>query len=374
MLPLVIRGSRVPAKPDVSIVILVLDRVELLIRCLESLAAVGGPSHEIVVVGNGTPEDVLAPLSARSDLVVVPVPVNLGFAAGCNWGARFARGRSIVLLNDDTEVEPGWLSALAGAAAQDARIGAVGSRILDFDGGTLEAGGVVWSDGATLRAGRGLPAGAHAHDEVRDVDYCSACGVLVTRTAWDAVGGFDEAYYPAYHEDVDLFLSLRSCGYRTVYCPTARVRHHEGASSRVLYREFAARRNRRHFSEKWAAELAGYEPPPVGRLERAVARATELSRRRPLPPVRPGVVAARTDPTELEALQAQNRALLAAVRLKDAYVEELGAGLPEVESEMAYLRREHEKLESLRSVVRRLPLGRRLARWLSHRLRGRGLG
>ena len=57
--------------------------------------------------------------------------LNLGFGGGCNWGARFARGRYLVFLNDDTVVEPDWLRALVEVAAHDPRIGAVGSRLLD---------------------------------------------------------------------------------------------------------------------------------------------------------------------------------------------------------------------------------------------------
>ena len=78
--------------------------------------------------------------------------------------------------------------------------------------------------------GRGLPPGTPAYDSVRDVDYCSGCGLLVRREAWEAAGGFDEAYFPAYREDVDLCLSLRARGYRTVYAPGARVVHHRGGS------------------------------------------------------------------------------------------------------------------------------------------------
>ena len=364
MTALVRRGSRVPVKPEVSILILVLERVELLLRCLDSLAAVEGPRHEIIVVGNGTPPDALAQLSDRSDLVVVPVPVNLGFAGGCNWGARFARGRSIVLLNDDTEVEPGWISALADVAASDGRIGTVGSRLLDFDGRILEAGGIVWSDGSTHRVGRGLPAASRAYDEVRDVDYSSACGLLVTRSAWDAVGGLDEAYFPAYHEDVDLCFSLRSWGFRTVYCPIARLRHHEGVGSGMPYMGFAARRNGRYFSAKWAGELAGHEPPPVEDVAETVARAVADAARRHLPPTRAAPAAGRPDPTEFEFVQAQNRALVAAVQLNDAYIAQLN-------DENTYLRTEHEKLERVRTAVRRVPLGgwlaRRAARRSTHR-------
>src|ERR1019366_6226397 len=172
------RGRRVPRAPSASILIPVLDRMDLLIPCLRSLAALADtPSHEVVVIAT----------------------VNLGFGGGCNWGARFARGRYLVFLNDDTVVEPDWLRALVEVAEDDPRIGAVGSRLRDPAGTLPEAGSILWSDATTHQVGRGLPPGTPAYDSVRDVDYCSACGLLVRREAWQAAGGFDEGYFPAYH-------------------------------------------------------------------------------------------------------------------------------------------------------------------------------
>ena len=112
------RGGEVAtAAPDVSIVIPVLRRIDLLIPCLASIAELADPpTFEVIVVANGSPAGVIAELSEREDIVLAVSTVNLGFGGGCNWGARFARGRHLVLLNDDTEVEPGWLRALVEVA------------------------------------------------------------------------------------------------------------------------------------------------------------------------------------------------------------------------------------------------------------------
>ena len=113
MAELVRRGKRVARAPAASILIPVLDRMDLLIPCLRSLAALPAtPSHEVVVIANGTPESALATLPGQESLVLVISSLNLGFGGGCNWGARFARGRYLVFLNDDTVVEPDWLRAL----------------------------------------------------------------------------------------------------------------------------------------------------------------------------------------------------------------------------------------------------------------------
>jgi GT2 family glycosyltransferase len=357
---LVRRGPRVEEAPVASVVILVMDQVDRLIGCLRSLAALPDtPSHEIVVVGNGTPAELLAALPDQESLVVVPSPVNLGFAGGCNWGARFARGEDLVFLNDDTEVEPGWLPALVAVARSDRRIGAVGSRLLGADGTLQEAGAILWRDGGTHQVGRGLPAGSPAYDRIRDTDYCSGCGLLVTREAWETVGGFDERYFPAYHEDVDLCLSLRARGFRTVYAPEARVVHHGGASLADDLRTLIGIRNGQRFLTKWGDALQDYPPHPEGRdREAAVAAAILRAERRELPRTSTGDRARRQPPpTELEALEVQVRALQAAVDLSDELLRQL--------------RGDHAKVERARALADRVPGGRRAAAWAARRLGAR---
>ena len=90
---------------------------------------------------------------------------------------------------------------------------------------------MLWSDGWVAHVGAGLPADSTAYQYVRYVDYVSANGLLVDRQAWDAVGGLDERYFPAYYEDVDLCLALWDHGYRVAYEPRARLRHLESQST-----------------------------------------------------------------------------------------------------------------------------------------------
>jgi GT2 family glycosyltransferase len=353
----------------VSIVIPVLDRMDLLLGCLDSLARLSEPcARETIVVANGTDVGRLAQIEARKDITLLQSSVNLGFAGGCNWGARRARGRFLIFLNDDTEAEPGWLSALLRATRADDRIGAAGSSLAGFDGTLQEVGGILWSDGGTYRLCRGLPASTPAaEDAVRDVDYSSGCGLLVTRDAWEATGGFDPGYYPGYHEDVDLCLAVRGRGYRTVVAPAARLRHHEGASTDEAYRALAARRSGLRFIAKWAEALPDYEPhpdpPDPGRVEAAIAAALRRTEERLLPPLSPPRRAPRAAPSleEGSLLRLQVGALRAALELKDERIAQLTA-------EVARLRPEHEKLERLRRFADRLPLAHRLARRLTSRL------
>jgi hypothetical protein len=97
------------------------------------------------------------------------------------------------------------------------------------------------------------------------VDYCSAASLLVRRTTWESVGGFDEGYFPGYYEDVDLCLAIARHGQSIVYEPRSRARHFESASLDwgSAYKDFVAARSHRRFIEKWGPELEARPPVPT---------------------------------------------------------------------------------------------------------------
>jgi GT2 family glycosyltransferase len=258
------RGSLVPAAPRLSICILVLNDTVLALNCLDSLRRPGVlPSGtELVVVANGTPHDQLDSLMAHDDVVLVVNDVNLGFTGGSNQAASVARAPLLIFLNDDSTVENGCIDALVRASATDPAIGAVGARIISRDGTLEEAGSVLWRDGWATHVGAGLPPDSDGFQDPRDVDYASANGLLVTRRAWDTVGGFDERFYPAYFEDVDLCLALAMHGFRVRYEPQAKIVHQGSQSSTDVYRRFLLSRNQRRLVEKWGHTLGRFDPRP----------------------------------------------------------------------------------------------------------------
>ena len=153
----------------------------------------------------------------------------------------------------------------------------MGSLVFFPDGAVQEAGAITWSDGSTLCLSRGLSVAANPYDFVRSVDYCSACSLLVRRKPWEALGGFDPRYFPAYYEDVDLCFGLARKGLRTLFQPRSRAIHRETASSSTPRRDFLVLHNRETFRRKWSRELAVHEAAAPTE-PRAVARAVERSR------------------------------------------------------------------------------------------------
>jgi GT2 family glycosyltransferase len=278
------RGADVPCDPVVSVSILVVDSGANLAACLESIrsTASGVPSFEVIVSANGAPPEALSRLGGREDIVLIRSSVNLGFGGGHNWASRFARGRYLLLLNDDATVQPGWMESLVRTAERHPRAAAVGSRILYPDGTLQEAGGLIWRDGRSERIGRFLPAGTVELGTVRPVEYCSGCSLLVRRDAWDAVAGFDSAYFPAYYEDADLCFRLRERDFDILYDPGSRVIHLESGSTDPTWRIFVSEINRSVFVRRWEAQLAAHEPAPHPEdLDAAVHRSCDRLDQRP---------------------------------------------------------------------------------------------
>jgi len=108
--------------------------------------------------------------------------------------------------------------------------------------------------------------------------------LLVTRSAWELVGGFDERYFPAYFEDVDLCLAMAEHGLRIRYEPQALLTHQGSQSTSVGFRGFLLHRNQRKLVDKWGSTLDSFEPPPTKAsgpvFEAAVRRANDRTRAR----------------------------------------------------------------------------------------------
>src|SRR5262249_2310706 len=138
-------------------------------------------------------------LRTRADIRLLRNPRNLGYLRSCNEGARHARGSHLVLLNNDTEVQPGWLDEIMATFAAVPEAGLVGTRLLYPDGRLQEAGGILWRDGSGWNLGRGDDPGRPEYSYRRDVDYCSAACIALPLAVWQALDGFDVRYAPAYY-------------------------------------------------------------------------------------------------------------------------------------------------------------------------------
>jgi GT2 family glycosyltransferase len=208
---------------------------ELLAAALASLREQRFRDFEVLVVDNGstdgTPEHVR---EAHPEAELLVLAENHGFAGAVNAGIDRARGEYVALLNNDMELDPGWLAELVAALDADPSAGSAASKLRMLrEPGLLDgAGDVVTWYGATWRRGHGEPDRGQ-YDEPGLVASPCAGAALYRRRALEEVGTFDESFF-AYLEDADWGLRAQLAGWPCLWVPGAVAYHLGGATSRRM--------------------------------------------------------------------------------------------------------------------------------------------
>ncbi|MFN8062595.1 MAG: glycosyltransferase family 2 protein [Vicinamibacterales bacterium] len=236
-----------PDAGRVSAVVVSWNSGDALLRCVRSLV---DQADEVIVVDNasadGSADRVGRELGEAS---VVRLSRNAGFAGAVNRGVRKASHDFVLLLNPDAEALPGAVDALASCLRSRDDLAAAAGRLVNADGSwqrgfnvrrlpTLASLAVelllldhVWPGNPITRRARALDMDP---DLPGDVEQPAAACLMVRRSAFEAVGGMDEVYWPAWFEDVDLCHRWRDAGWRLAYEPRARFVHEGGSSTRAL--------------------------------------------------------------------------------------------------------------------------------------------
>lgn len=217
--------------PKVSVIIVLFNQAELTYNCLKSLSHSKGVELELIIVDNCSTDRTATLLSRTSGAHIIQNKVNKHFLAGANQGASVARGEYLLFLNNDAEVLEDTIANAALAMATNTSIGALGARIIRPDGFLQEAGCYILRDGSTFGFGVGDDPFSTRYSNKRVVDYCSGAFLLTRETTFRGLAGFDEAFSPAYFEDVDYCLRLSKAGLKTMYDPSVTVFHSEKSSS-----------------------------------------------------------------------------------------------------------------------------------------------
>ena len=236
----------------ISIVIVNWNSGWLLENCVQSLLR-NARGSQIIVVDNASVDSSLHFIAGtKADLLVLRNERNIGFAAGNNLGWHAGKGELILFLNPDTECFPESVSCLEQTLMEDRHVWAVGGHLVspsgqprsDFNVRPFPTVGRVaaemmfldeiWPSGHWSRSGRAAQSSCAV-----DVDQPAAACLMVARTALESIGGFDEAFHPAWFEDVDLCRQIRNKGGRIQYQPGARFLHYGGYSlNQISRREF----------------------------------------------------------------------------------------------------------------------------------------
>jgi GT2 family glycosyltransferase len=185
---------------------------------------------EIIVVNNASTDETGKLLETFKNIRVITEKKNINFAGACNVGARAAKGEILLFLNNDTEVQPGWLEPIMETVEKNNKIGAVGVKLL-FPDESIQHAGLVFSADATPRHiyYRHNEKEPYVNKE-REFKAVTAACIAIPKKVFDMVGGFDEVYKNGL-EDVDICLKIHHLGYTIIYNPKSMVTHYESISS-----------------------------------------------------------------------------------------------------------------------------------------------
>jgi GT2 family glycosyltransferase len=230
----------------ISVVVLNWNGSRVIDQCLKSLYDQTYLPSEIIVVDNASADGSVELVRERFPNVKLVVNErNLGFGGGNNVGIQASRGTYVMMLNNDTRLDPKCIEELKRSIEKDKRYGACASKILlEYEENLIDAAGiVVCPDGLSI--GRGRLERGDLYDEEAEVFFASDCACLYRREMLEDIGLYDEDFF-AYADETDMGWRAQLAGWKCIYNPKAIVYHFHSASSGTYspLKAFLVERNR----------------------------------------------------------------------------------------------------------------------------------
>lgn len=215
-------------------------------KCLDSLYAQTMKDFEIIVVDNDSADKSADLIEEKYPQVqLVRLDSNYGFSRAVNEGIKRSRTPYVLLLNNDTETDPGMLQAFLDAISGDEKIFSVAAKMISMDNREILDGAGDFYCALGWAFARGKGKSAKRHEKACNVFAACAGAAIYRKSILDEIGYFDE-YHFAYLEDVDMGYRAKIMGYKNVYCPKAIVYHKGSASSGSRHNDFKVRLSARN--------------------------------------------------------------------------------------------------------------------------------
>lgn len=222
--------------PSVAIIIVNWNGYALTHACLNSLSQVSYPNFKVILVDNGSVDDSVQKLKPQfPNTEFIESKTNLGFTGGNNLGMEWVLDRPfdhLLLLNNDTLVEPDFLEPLANFLKKNKGYAAVQPKIM-----YEKERNIVWNAGGgyfrCLEMSWSIGIGKEdtgQYQTEKDTNWITGCAILIRTKVIKEIGMLDERFF-AYYEDVDWSLRMKKYGYRLRYLPQSKIYHVAGASS-----------------------------------------------------------------------------------------------------------------------------------------------
>ncbi|MBT4051734.1 MAG: glycosyltransferase family 2 protein [Bacteroidetes Order II. Incertae sedis bacterium] len=224
--------------PYISILIVSWNALETVKKCLPSIVATQYDSFEILFVDNASEDGSAQWVEDTFPSVrIVRHPENWAFCRGNNEAVAHAKGEVLVILNNDVEVPPDWLTPLAQTFKTDSSVGAAQPKLHQFDDRSMfeyagAAGGFLDRDGYPFTRGRlfeTMEIDQGQYDQDTDIFWASGTCLAIRKDVFESLGGFEESFF-MHMEEIDLCWRLRSRGWRIVLVPASVIYHLGGAS------------------------------------------------------------------------------------------------------------------------------------------------
>lgn len=276
-----------PVDPlPLAVAVVSYDTRDLLELCLRSVRA-ARPAHAVVVDNGSTDGSIELVRTHFAEMTLIVNKPNRGYGAAGNQAIASCSAPVVLLLNSDTEIAPDALSALGRYLAEHHEAAVAGPRLVNLDG-SLQASTLGFPSTADMLMG---DTGLHllvrrtpilrerflrtwSHDSARPVPWLRGAALAIRRSAFDAVGGFDERYF-MYWEEVDLCRRLAAAGWQTHFAPVTDVLHARSASTRKHPRAM-----RREWLVSYGRYLARHETARAAASQLRLLRALMLARAR----------------------------------------------------------------------------------------------
>jgi len=240
-------------KPLVSIIVLNWNGKKYLEACFCSLEKQTYPNLEIILVDNASIDGSVDSMRSRfSKVKIIENNANLGFGGGNNVGIKASKGKYIMVINNDTEVDANCVEELVKVMERDDNIGSCATKILAYYNRDIidVAGLIIYSDGSARGRGR-LEKVKDNYVRQEEIFFGSDCAALYRREMLDEIGLYDEDFF-AHHDETDLGMRAHWKGWKCIYVPSAVVYHMYSASHGAYspLKAFLVERNRIYVAVK----------------------------------------------------------------------------------------------------------------------------
>lgn len=249
----------------VHIIILTYNKIEITKKCLEYLKNnTSCENWRVIIVDNGSKDGTVEYLEKIREtypkkISLIKNETNLGYAKGCNIGARDITDGYLLFLNNDVFVLPNWLQNMINCMKKEKERAIVGAKLIFPETQRIQhAGVIIEPNGHPDHQYRNFKSDHPKVNIERSYPAVTGACLLIKTAIFRAVKGFDEQYILGSFEDVDLCLKIFHLGYKIIYCPTAVGIHHEKASSHQIpyYESAIIPKNLERFLKKWFPTIA----------------------------------------------------------------------------------------------------------------------